>query len=181
MSLIESLLNENRKLSLNKNRKRLKERAAETVFKKGDIVVAKDEFLDKGEEVKDTIGIVLDHKAENDYLQLGVLHPEDYTFPPIFNGRGEYYRLITDDERSKWIDNEVVGESKKKKVKESFDIKRLNNKPLKVDYDEEARDKCFIYNNHKFCLGDLWSAIYDDVPEYIKGITDENPDGSFPL
>lgn len=67
------------------------------------------------------------------------------------------------------------------KLKESIDIKRLNNKPLKVDYDEEARDKCFIYNNHKFCLGDLWSAAYDDVPEYIKGVTDENPHGSFPL
>ena len=45
------------------------------MFNKGDIVVAKDGFLDKNETLQDTAGIVIDYNPENDYLVLGTLHP----------------------------------------------------------------------------------------------------------
>lgn len=67
-------------------------------FKKGQILLAKDEYIDEHETLKDTIGIVLDYNPENDYLQLGCLHPERYAIPPVFCGCGEFYRLATDDE-----------------------------------------------------------------------------------
>ena len=69
------------------------------MFKKGDIVVAKDGYLDKGETLKDTAGIVINYTPENDYLVLGVLHPENYAIAPTFSMRGCFYRLITSEER----------------------------------------------------------------------------------
>ena len=72
------------------------------MFTKGNIVVAKDEFLDKHETVKDTVGIVIDYNPENDYLVLGTLHPEKYAIPPTFSMRGEYYRQATDEEMEEW-------------------------------------------------------------------------------
>ena len=38
------------------------------MFNKDDIVVAKDGYLDKGETLKDTAGVVIDHNPENDRL-----------------------------------------------------------------------------------------------------------------
>ena len=72
------------------------------MLNKGDIVVAKDGFLDKNETLQDTVGIVIDYNPENDYLVLGTLHPEKYAIPPTFSMRGEYYRHITEDEIKKW-------------------------------------------------------------------------------
>ena len=74
----------------------------EVLFNKGDIVVAKDGFLDKNETLQDTAGIVIDHNPENDYLVLGTLHPEKYAIPPTFSGRGEYYRQVTEEEMEEW-------------------------------------------------------------------------------
>ena len=71
-------------------------------FTKGDVLVAKDEYLASYETLEDTLGIVVDYSPDNDYLQLGTLHPEKYAFPPIFNGRGKFYRKVTDDEKKKW-------------------------------------------------------------------------------
>ena len=68
------------------------------MFNKGDIVVAKDGFLDKNETLQDTAGIVIDYNPENDYLFLGTLHPEKYAIPPTFSMRGEYYREATPEE-----------------------------------------------------------------------------------
>ena len=72
------------------------------MFNKGDIVVAKDGFLDNGETVQDTLGIVIDYNPENDYLLLGTIHPEKYAIPHTFSMRGEYYRHITTAERKEW-------------------------------------------------------------------------------
>ena len=69
---------------------------------KDDIVVAKDEFLDKGEKLQNTLGIVLDYNPDNDYLVLGILHPEKYAIPPTFSMRGECYRPVTEEEKLKW-------------------------------------------------------------------------------
>lgn len=64
-------------------------------FKKGDLVVAKDEYIAEYETLLDTAGIVIDYNPDNDYLILGVLHPEKYAIPPTFSMRGCYYRLAT--------------------------------------------------------------------------------------
>lgn len=72
------------------------------MFNKGDVVVAKDGYLDKGETLQDTAGIVLDHNPKNDYLVLGTLHPEKYAIAPTFSMRGCFYRLITEQERLAW-------------------------------------------------------------------------------
>ena len=72
------------------------------MLNKGDIVVARDGFLDKNEKLQDTVGVVIDYNSENDYLILGTLHPEKYAIPPTFSMRGEYYRHITEDEIKEW-------------------------------------------------------------------------------
>lgn len=72
------------------------------IFNRGDIVVAKDGFIGDHEALQDTVGIVIDHNPINDYLVLGVLHPENYAIPPTFSMRGEYYRKITDNEAHEW-------------------------------------------------------------------------------
>ena len=64
------------------------------IFKKGDIVQAKKEYLADYETQEDTMGIVVDYNENNDYLQIGVLNPQDYALPPIFNGRGCYYEIV---------------------------------------------------------------------------------------
>ena len=64
------------------------------MFKKGDIVQAKKEWLDKNETQKSTMGIVIDYNPDNDYLKIGVLNPQDYAIPPIFNARGCYYEVV---------------------------------------------------------------------------------------
>ena len=79
-----------------------KKQKGENTLNKGDIVVAKDGFLDKGETLQDTLGVVIDYNPDNDYLVLGTLHPEKYTIPPTFSMRGEYYRHITDEEKLDW-------------------------------------------------------------------------------
>ena len=68
------------------------------MFKKGDVVVAKSEYIDKTETLRDTAGIVLEYKLENDYLLLGVLNPEKYSIPPTLGARGCFYRRATQDE-----------------------------------------------------------------------------------
>ena len=77
-------------------------RGEEMLFNKGDIVVAKDGFLNKNETLQDTAGIVIDHNPENDYLVLGTLHPEKYAVAPTFSMRGEYYRHATEEEMEEW-------------------------------------------------------------------------------
>lgn len=64
------------------------------MFKKGDIVQAKKEYLATYETQQDTMGVVVDYNPENDYLKVGVLNPQDYAFPPIFDARGCYYELV---------------------------------------------------------------------------------------
>ena len=68
------------------------------IFKKGDIVQAKKEFLADYETQADTMGIVVDYNEYNDCLQIGVLNPQDYAFPPIFNGRGCFYEIVNIEE-----------------------------------------------------------------------------------
>lgn len=72
------------------------------MFKKNDVLVAKDGYLNKGETLQDTLGIVIDYNPDNDYLVLGTLHPEKYAIPPTFSMRGEFYRHVTNEERAAW-------------------------------------------------------------------------------
>lgn len=72
------------------------------MFKKGDIVQAKKEFLEKNETQKDTMGIVVDYSPCNDYLQVGVLNPQDYFLPPIFNARGSCYEIVKRSESNEF-------------------------------------------------------------------------------
>lgn len=64
------------------------------IFKKGDVVRAKKEYLGANETQESTMGIVIDYNPENDYLKLGVLNPQDYAFPPVSNMQGCYYELV---------------------------------------------------------------------------------------
>lgn len=64
------------------------------MFKKGDIVQAKKEFLASYETQESTMGIVVDYTLDNDYLKVGVLNPQDYAFPPILNARGCFYEIV---------------------------------------------------------------------------------------
>lgn len=71
-----------------------------TMFHKGDLVQAKKEWLAPYETQESTIGIVVDYNPNNDYLQIGVLDPQNYAFPPIFNGRGCYYERASPPKKS---------------------------------------------------------------------------------
>jgi hypothetical protein len=64
------------------------------MFKKGDIVQSKKEYLASYETQEDTIGVVIDYNEETDYLKVGVLNPQDYALPPIFNARGCFYEIV---------------------------------------------------------------------------------------
>lgn len=64
------------------------------MFKKGDLVIAKPEFLDPKETLLDTAGIVVEYNPDNDYLGVGVLNPEEYALPPVFSGRGSCYEVV---------------------------------------------------------------------------------------
>ena len=68
------------------------------MFKKGDIVQSRKEYLASYETQESTRGVVIDYNPENDYLKLGVLNPQDYAFPPVFNARGCYYELVQNEE-----------------------------------------------------------------------------------
>ena len=72
------------------------------MFIKGQVVVAKNEYIDENETVKGTAGIVLEYNPEIDYLLVGVLHPEKYAIPPTFPVKGSYYRLATEQELQEW-------------------------------------------------------------------------------
>ncbi len=72
------------------------------MFKEGDVVVAKDNYIEKHETKEDTLGLVLDYNPDNDLLSLGSLHPEKYALPPTFSMRGECYRHITAEEKIAW-------------------------------------------------------------------------------
>ena len=67
-------------------------------FKKGDIVVAKDEFIEPHETLEDTAGVVVDYNPDNDYLVIGTLHPERYAIGSTHSMRGCFYRLATQTE-----------------------------------------------------------------------------------
>jgi hypothetical protein len=64
------------------------------MFKPGDIVWSKSEFLAKGETQESTMGVVIDYAPENDRLSVGVLNPEDFKIPPIFSFRGRFFEVV---------------------------------------------------------------------------------------
>ena len=72
------------------------------MFTKDDIVVAKDDYLDKGETLESTVGVVIEYNPDNDYFILGVIHPEKYAIARTFSRRGCFYRQITAKERQAW-------------------------------------------------------------------------------
>ena len=72
------------------------------MFKAGDIVVSKDEFIEQHETLQDTIGVVIDYNPDNDYLVLGDLHPDKYAIPPTYSMRGCYYRHVSEEEKMKF-------------------------------------------------------------------------------
>ena len=69
------------------------------MFKTGDVIQAKKEWLAPHETQESTMGIVVDYDPRNDYLKVGVLNPQDYAFPPILNARGEYYEIVKEIRR----------------------------------------------------------------------------------
>ena len=64
------------------------------MFNNGDVIRAKKEWLAPHETQESTMGIVVDYNTANDYLQVGVLNPQDYAFPPVLNARGECYEIV---------------------------------------------------------------------------------------
>ena len=74
------------------------------MFKKGDVICAKPEYIGENETLKDTIGIVIEYHSENDYLSVGCLHPEKFGIPPILNSAGTFYRLLSKEEMNTLID-----------------------------------------------------------------------------
>ena len=93
------------------------------MFKKGDVVVAKDGFLDPGETLKDTLGIVVSYNPDNDYLVLGSIHPEKHAIPHTYSMRGSFYRKVTDKELSDFGLTESCGI-------ENVNIKHIVNRLL---------------------------------------------------
>lgn len=71
------------------------------MFKKGDVVQAKKEWIEPNETQRDTMGIVVDYNPDNDYLKIGVLNPQDYAFPPVLNARGCYYEIVPQETEQK--------------------------------------------------------------------------------
>ena len=65
----------------------------QTIFKKGDIVQAKAEWVAAHETQADTMGIVIDYTPENDLLLIGSLTPQDHALIWTFSGRGCFYDL----------------------------------------------------------------------------------------
>ncbi len=72
------------------------------MFNEGDVVVSKEEFLEKNETLEGTLGIVISYNPDTDYLVLGSLHPEEYSIPPTYSMRGKFYRHISEEEKQKW-------------------------------------------------------------------------------
>ncbi len=72
------------------------------MFKIGDVVVSRKEYLADYETEKDTLGIVLDYNPDNDYLLLGTSDPSRYAISSTFSMRGCYYRLATNKEKKTW-------------------------------------------------------------------------------
>lgn len=64
------------------------------MFNKGDVVQAKKEWLEGNETQESTMGIVVDYNPNNDYLKIGVLNPQNYAFPPVFNTSGCFYEIV---------------------------------------------------------------------------------------
>ena len=64
------------------------------MFKVGDLVQAKMEYLEPGETQESTMGVVLEYYESNKYLVLGVLNPNDYAIPPRFERWGGYYEKV---------------------------------------------------------------------------------------
>ena len=91
------------------------------MFNKGDIVVAKNDYLDKGETLESTVGVVIEYNPDNDYLILGVIHPEKYAIAPTFSRRGCFYRLVTEQERREWCTLQILLKKQDGRIK-------MNNK-----------------------------------------------------
>ena len=64
------------------------------MFEKGDVVQVKAEFLEPEEAQESTMGLVLDYNPCNDRISIGVLNPEDWAIPPVFDARGHFYEKI---------------------------------------------------------------------------------------
>ena len=91
------------------------------VFREGDIVVAKDEWLAPYEKLLDTIGLVHSYNRDNDCLVLRQ-YSKNMNFPSYLNARGEYYRPATEQEIKEsgfldWL--EKRGEIKRTAISES--------------------------------------------------------------
>lgn len=67
------------------------------MFKKGDIVQAKKEWLASYETQESTRGIVVDYNPKNDLLLVGTLHPEEYALGSILSARGCYYEIVNEE------------------------------------------------------------------------------------
>lgn len=64
------------------------------MFSVGDIIQTKAEFLNDDETQESTMGIVVGYNPDNDYLEVGVLNPEDYFIPPVSCCRGRFYEKV---------------------------------------------------------------------------------------
>jgi len=80
------------------------------MFKPGDIVIAKDEYLESNESADSTIGFVDVYMQHNDYLVVKSLQHiatrllnRSYALTPVSNTRGKFYRKATAEDIQKVI------------------------------------------------------------------------------
>ena len=64
------------------------------IFKSGDVVQAKEEWVAAHETQADTMGIVVAYNPENDLLLVGSLTPQKHALIRVFSARGCYYELV---------------------------------------------------------------------------------------
>lgn len=122
-------------------------------FKKGDVVVAKPEFIAAHETPEDTLGIVIDYNPDNDYLLLGEIHPEKHAIPHTYSMRGEFYRLVKPEEYNDFgLSETVCNESSVQEMQKQLKYKLHT-----------------ILNNWGSYIGDFdqWKNIVDEAAEYV--------------
>ena len=137
------------------------------MFKKGDVVVAKDGFLDPGETLKDTLGIVVSYNPDNDYLVLGSIHPEKHAIPHTYSMRGSFYRKVTDKELSEFGLTESPVSKMVDRLLSGMDVREAlsESEARPADFEKSAYSKLRTLLNS-------WGAYVGDKDQWLDFINE---------
>lgn len=140
-------------------------------FKKGDVVVAKDGFLNPGETLKDTLGVVVSYNPDNDYLVIGEVFKGNHALNHTFSARGEFYRLATNKELKDFGALEPVPEKVEtramiKSILEGGDIRSI----LCQEQESSSDLKKMLYARLKMVLNN-WNSYFGDEDQWLDIVT----------